>query len=65
MATSPENLKFNRIALLIQYQGSGFCGWQRQKVGLTVQGVLEDSIFSLEPYHSIKLIANVVIDSIP
>ncbi len=46
-----------RIFLSIQYQGTDFCGWQRQKVGKSIQGVLESCIFSLEPYQSINLIA--------
>ena len=34
----------NRIALLIQYDGSQFNGWQVQKGGRTVQGVIENAI---------------------
>jgi tRNA pseudouridine38-40 synthase len=33
-----------RIALKIQYDGTGFCGWQIQDSGRTVQGELERSI---------------------
>jgi tRNA pseudouridine38-40 synthase len=33
-----------RWKLTIEYDGSGFCGWQRQINGVTVQGVLEDAI---------------------
>ena len=46
-----------RIALSIQYKGTDFCGWQRQKVGKSVQETLEKTIFSLEPFYPIKLIA--------
>ncbi|WP_269621871.1 tRNA pseudouridine(38-40) synthase TruA [Prochlorococcus marinus] len=50
-------MKLRRIALLIQYQGTYFNGWQRQKAGETVQKILEESIFSLEPFHEIKVVA--------
>lgn len=46
-----------RIALSIQYQGTDFCGWQRQKLANSIQGTLEKCIFSLEPFHPIKLVA--------
>ncbi len=36
-----------RYRLLIEYEGSGFLGWQLQSVGTTVQGVLEDAIKTL------------------
>ncbi len=54
-ATQKPILK--RIALSIQYEGTGFCGWQRQRLGESIQSTLEKSIFSLEPFHPIKLIA--------
>ena len=38
-----------RIALCIQYEGSLYHGWQRQKNGLSVQEVLDGAIASLEP----------------
>ena len=46
-----------RIALSLQYDGSGFCGWQKQPVGLSVQGVLEEAISSLDPLRPITSIA--------
>jgi len=35
-----------RWKLTIEYDGSGFCGWQRQAKDITVQQVIEDAIFS-------------------
>lgn len=32
-----------RIALLLEYDGEKFVGWQRQKIGISVQGVLEQA----------------------
>jgi len=36
-----------RIALLIQYDGSKYSGWQRQKNATTVQEILETAIFKI------------------
>ena len=47
----------NRIALVIQYDGSNFCGWQNQKDKITVQGTLEEKISELYPSKSVKVIA--------
>jgi tRNA pseudouridine38-40 synthase len=33
----------SRFALLLEYDGSGFIGWQRQAEGISVQAVLEDA----------------------
>ena len=46
-----------RIALLVQYDGTEFCGWQRQKQGSSVQGVLEEAISVLDPQTPIKVVA--------
>ena len=46
-----------RIALILQYQGSGFCGWQRQKHGISIQSSLEEAISQLDPYSQIKVVA--------
>jgi tRNA pseudouridine38-40 synthase len=32
-----------RYALLLEYDGTGFVGWQRQATGLSIQAVLEDA----------------------
>ena len=38
-----------RFALVVEYNGSDYCGWQRQKSLLTVQETIENSIRKLEP----------------
>ena len=52
----PES-EIKRIAISLQYDGSYFCGWQRQLNGLSVQGFLEEAISSLDPYRPIKVVA--------
>lgn len=39
-----------RYKMTIEYDGTDFCGWQKQQQGVSVQGVLEDalSVFSHE-----------------
>jgi len=37
----------NNIKLTIEYDGSNYCGWQRQINGISVQEIIEDSIFKL------------------
>ena len=39
-----------RIALLIQYDGSKYSGWQRQKNATTVQEILERAIYKITSY---------------
>ena len=41
----PPNIP--RVALVIQYLGTDYNGWQRQPKGRTVQGVIEDAIASV------------------
>ncbi len=51
------DLTARRIALSIQYQGTEYNGWQSQKQGKSIQQVLEDAIYSLEPYRPVKVVA--------
>ena len=46
-----------RIALVIQYDGSAFRGWQNQKDSVTVQGTLEEKVAELDPIRPVKVIA--------
>ena len=36
-----------RVALIIQYDGSSFSGWQRQKNATSVQEVIENALFKV------------------
>tara|TARA_B100000579_G_C22721658_1_gene799730 strand:- start:93 stop:935 length:843 start_codon:yes stop_codon:yes gene_type:complete len=47
----------NRIALVLQYDGSGYSGWQNQKDLITVQGTLEEKIAELDPKRPVKVTA--------
>ena len=47
----------NRIALVIQYYGSDFKGWQNQKDAITVQGTLEEKISELDESKPAKVVA--------
>lgn len=38
-----------RYALKIEYDGTGFCGWQRQKDAPSIQGSIEAALAKLEP----------------
>ena len=46
-----------RIALVIQYDGSGYSGWQNQKDFITIQGTIEEKIAELDPIRPVKVIA--------
>ena len=46
-----------KIAIVIQYDGSAYSGWQNQKNLTTVQGTLEKKIAELDPIRPVKLIA--------
>lgn len=51
-----------RIVLIISYDGTAYCGWQRQKNGVSVQEVLENTI-SLLTKEKITLVASGRTDS--
>ena len=36
-----------RIKLTLSYDGTSFCGWQKQKNGLSVQQIIEEAVFNL------------------
>jgi tRNA pseudouridine38-40 synthase len=45
-----------RVALLVQYDGSNYSGWQRQKNAITVQELLELALFKISD-HKVKTFA--------
>ena len=45
-----------RVALLVQYDGSNYSGWQRQKNAITVQEILEKALFKIT-HHEVKTFA--------
>jgi len=40
-----------RVALLVQYEGSSYSGWQKQKNASTVQEILEIALFKITNYQ--------------
>ena len=46
-----------RIALVIQYDGSAYSGWQNQKNFITIQGTIEEKVSELDPIRPVKVIA--------
>ncbi len=58
-SSEAETPILQRIAISLQYEGSFFCGWQRQTQGRgqSVQAVLEKAIAALDPHRPIKAIA--------
>ena len=45
-----------RVALLVQYDGSNYSGWQKQKNATTVQEILDRALFKITN-HSVKTFA--------
>ena len=41
-----------KIRLLLEYDGTAYHGWQIQKEGLTLQGIIEEKIFNITDSHS-------------
>lgn len=56
-SSAEERPALRRIALSLQYEGSAFCGWQRQRNGHSVQAELERAIQQLEPDRLIQTFA--------
>ena len=56
-SAAPESAILHRIALSLQYEGSAFCGWQRQSNGHSVQAELEAAIAQLDPHRPIRTFA--------
>src|SRR5215211_6677647 len=46
-----SNMTSRCVQLVLQYDGAGFAGWQRQPDERTVQGVLEDALLRLCQAH--------------
>ncbi|KIE05113.1 tRNA pseudouridine synthase A [Candidatus Jidaibacter acanthamoeba] len=40
-------MKLKRYRITIEYDGTGLVGWQRQRTGISVQGLIEESIYKL------------------
>ncbi len=45
---SEETLSLQRLALVLEFDGMGFHGWQRQETGATVQASLEDALEAVD-----------------
>ena len=46
-----------RVALLVQYDGSNYSGWQRQKNATSVQEILERALLKIT-HHAIRTFAS-------
>jgi len=54
LTTAPA---LRRIALCLQYDGSAYCGWQRQRNAHSVQQTLEQAIAGLDPQGTNRTMA--------
>ena len=57
MTDQPAPADTHNVALLIEYDGTGFAGWQRQDGVLTVQQVLEDAAAKLTGQPASSVVA--------
>ena len=57
LSAASESPTLRRIALSLQYEGSSFCGWQRQRNGHSVHAELEAAIAQLDPHRPIQTFA--------
>jgi len=39
-----QTASFRNFKMIVEYDGAAYCGWQRQKNGLSIQQILEDTI---------------------
>ena len=46
-----------RVALLVQYDGSSYSGWQKQKNAITVQETLDKALLEITNHHTVKTFA--------
>lgn len=53
----PRAPALRRIALCLQYDGSAFCGWQRQSRQSSVQETLEQALAALDPHRPATSVA--------
>ncbi|MCP9776053.1 tRNA pseudouridine(38-40) synthase TruA [Cyanobium sp. WAJ14-Wanaka] len=49
--------QLQRIALCLQYDGSSYCGWQKQRNAPSVQERLEKAIAELDPHRPVHSVA--------
>jgi tRNA pseudouridine38-40 synthase len=56
-ASQPMGRSLRRIALCLQYDGSAYCGWQRQPRDRSVQETLEVALAQLDPHRPASMVA--------
>ena len=57
LGSSPREGPLRRIALCLQYDGSAYCGWQRQPRDPSVQETLEAALAQLDPHRPATVVA--------